>query len=72
MTPSEKFNKPVIGIIKTKELTLTCSDGKSHKLPSTEFEVIAITDLFYVCNEWHKSDVPQIVSINMVDSFCEL
>lgn len=70
MSPSQKFNKPVIGIITTKEMTLRGSNGEEHTLPKDNYEVIEITDSFYVCNQWYKEDrVPQIIGLDMVESF---
>jgi hypothetical protein len=78
-TPSQQFNRPVIGKIKTKVLHGTwIRDGgveEPMSCPAEEFEVIATTIMgsskVYVCNQWYKEykHEPQVVSAEMVEEF---
>lgn len=76
MTPSEKYNKKVIGkIIAALEGDIINTDGTRTPLPSTPetFEVIDI-QLFgshkvYICNQWNSEGVPQLVPADFVKEF---
>ena len=72
-TPSEQYNLPVIGTIETKELQMnsTDKDGKQEHvtIPAEKYEVIKELKDAYVCNQWYKNNVPQLVSKSMVKHF---
>ena len=67
MTPSDKYNKPVIGTIVAQISGKITENGKTKTLemPEDVFEVIDIVDnpsgKYYVCNLWNKPSVVQIV-----------
>lgn len=77
MTPSEKFNKPVIGQILTAPMEATVGVGlqmEKTTLPSDTYEVIDLVstkngEKVYVCNQWYKTGVPQLVPECLVASF---
>jgi hypothetical protein len=77
MTPSEKFNKPVIGKIVTAplEAEVRVSDQmEKTSFPADTYEVIDVVptaggEKVYVCNQWHKSGVPQLVPECLVALF---
>lgn len=77
MTPSEKFNKPVIGYITTAPLeTEVKSNLQMEKtvFPADTYEVIDVVptkggDKVYVCNQWYKSGVVQLVPDCLVALF---
>ena len=75
LTPSEKYNLPVIGKIQAK-LSLQDSKGKSIDFPVDEYEVIKIIDnsdgsKVYLCNQWNSPNVAQLIPSMFVISFEE-
>lgn len=77
MTPSNKFNKPVIGKITTISLSAEMKiSGQIEKtvFPSDTYEVIDIVkthsgSTVYICNSWYKTDVVQLVPDCLVAKF---
>ena len=74
MTPSEEYNMPVIGKIKTKAVPMTFKDLETGEegtrtLEPAEYEVISDEGDFYICNQWYKPGVPQLVHKDMVETF---
>jgi hypothetical protein len=57
---------PVIGKIITKPIEFA-----GTKLGPDEYEVIEKSGDIYICNQWYKHGVPQIVHSDMVDEFVE-
>lgn len=78
-TPSEYFNEPIIGKLKTKELTAkwTHENGESRDqvMPGTELEVIKISKMgdcdVYITNQWHKEyrKEPLVIIDSLVKEF---
>lgn len=77
MTPSEKFNKPVIGNITTAPLDAEVgSDTLMEKIifPAATYEVIDVVpaksgEKIYVCNLWNSAGVVQLVPDCLVACF---
>ena len=75
MTPSEKYNKPVIGTIVAQISGKITENGKTKtlKMPEDVFEVIDIVKSpygnYYVCNLWNQPLVVQIVPDMFVINF---
>lgn len=77
MNPSQKFNKKVIGeVIAQITGVVSCDAGVSEKLvfPEDRFEVIDIQktptgDKVYICNQWYKPNVPQLIPAVFVREF---
>lgn len=69
-TPSEQYNTPIIGKIKS-QLKMTLNNQLLES--NDEFEVIGIKEHYgkkiYICNQWHKPGVPQLVSEDQVLEF---
>lgn len=61
MSPSEKYNLPVIGQIKTSFLNQI-----------NYLDVILEQEKYYICNVWHKTNVPQLVPKDFVIKFTPL
>lgn len=76
MTPSQKWNKPILGKITTKTSTWTIENmntGKKEEkiIESEEYEVIIECDSFYVVDKWYKEhkEIPQLVPKEFVEEF---
>lgn len=77
MTPSEKFNKPVIGNITTAPLEAEVgvnSQMEKTIFPAATYEVIEVVptqsgEKVYVCNLWNKPGVVQLVPDCLVACF---
>lgn len=71
-TPSEMYRKPVIGKITTKPLDVICN-GEPLTFPPAEYEVLEVREYnskkIYVCNQWYKSGVVQVISEDLVESY---
>ena len=76
MTPSEKYNKKVIGQIVAQISGVVSENGVQKKIvfPEDTFEVIEIKNTpngtkIYICNNWHKDNMPQFVPECFVKKF---
>lgn len=73
-TPSKRFNAPIIGIITTKRnKIIKTTDNKSETqfLEPVQYEVIEVTDKFYVTNTWYKEykEIPLVVLKEFIEKF---
>jgi hypothetical protein len=57
---------PVIGKIITKPMEFA-----GTKFGPAEYEVIEKSGDIYICNQWYKPGVPQVVHQEMVDQYIE-
>ena len=55
---------PVIGKVITKSMNLG-----DYYIPSSEMNVVEISDDIYICDTWYKPYVPQVIHKNMVQEF---
>ncbi len=76
MSPSEKLKKPIIGTITAQLAGEVSQGGKTRQVafPEDSYEVIDIVNTksgeqVYVCNEWYKPGIPQLVPASMVKNF---
>ena len=77
MTPSEKFNKPVIGHITTAPLQAEVGTNLQMEkitFPSDTYEVIDVVptkrgEKIYICNQWNEPGVVQLVPDCLVALF---
>lgn len=77
MTPSERFNKPVIGHITTAPLEAevgSLTQMEKTVFPAATYEVIDVRptrsgEKVYVCNQWNAPDVVQLIPCCLVACF---
>jgi hypothetical protein len=77
MTPSERFNKPVIGLITTAPLEMQVGSNIQMEktiFPADTYEVIEVVDTksgekVYVCNQWNEPGIVQLVPSCLVAQF---
>lgn len=76
MSPSEKYNKPVIGSIVAQLSGKIMVNGKEKtlELPEDHFEVIDIVKdnsgaKIYICNQWNSPNVVQVVPEMFIKKF---
>lgn len=73
-SPSENFNLPIIGVIKTTPLTMKMTNSTSEQVQETiinsdYYEIIEKFDTFYVCNHWYdySKNKPLLISTSLVE-----